>query len=131
MSALANSVELELRAGRLERIGALVAELIEALDTVLTGLAKVESPVTASSYAAADGRRLAHRLETLLRAEDARAEDALLELQTLLAGSRHAGSLAAVQRAVDEIEYHAALAPLSALALALEGDMKANRRGSA
>ncbi len=126
LSALANSVELELRAGRLERIGALVTELIEALHTVLAGLAKVEAPIAASSYAAADGRRLAYRLETLLKAEDARAEDALLELQTLLAGSRHAGSLAAVQRAVDDIEYHAALAPLAQLAQALELDLKEN-----
>ena len=126
LSALANSVELELRAGRLERIGALVTELMETLDTILAGLDKVETPVAASRYAAADGRRLAHRLETLLRAEDARAEDALHELQTLLAGSRHSGMLAAVQRAVDEIEYHAALAPLGLLAQALDVDMKEN-----
>ncbi|MCC6070919.1 response regulator [Massilia sp. GCM10020059] len=126
LSALANTVELELRAGRLERIGALVTELMEALDTMLTGLQQVEAPVTATSYASADGRRLAHRLETLLKAEDARAEDALQELQALLAGSRHAGVLASVQRAVDDIEYHAALAPLAELARALDTDLKEN-----
>ena len=126
LSALANTVELELRAGRFDRIGALVTELMETLDTMLAGLQRIEAPVAASSYVAADGRRLVNRLETLLRAEDARAEDALQELQTLLAGSRHGGIMAAVQRAVDDIEYHAALAPLADLAQALDVDLKEN-----
>ncbi|NML60142.1 response regulator [Massilia sp. RP-1-19] len=126
LSALANTVELELRAGRFERIDALVTELRESLETVLGGLGQIEAPVVASRYAAADGRRLVDRLENLLKSEDARAEDALHELQTLLAGSRHAGVLAAVQRAVDDIEYHAALVPLAELAQALDMDLKEN-----
>ena len=126
LSALSNTIELELRAGRFDRIDALVTELVATLETVLGGLAPIEAPVVASSYAAADGRRLAHRLETLLKSEDARAEDALHELQTLLAGSRHAAVLAAVQRAVDDIEYHAALEPLAELAQALDTDLKEN-----
>ena len=120
----ANAIELELRGGRHERIGALVTELMETLDTMLAGLAQIEAPVAASGYVSADGRRLVHRLETLLRAEDARAEDALQELQTLLAGSNHAGVLAEVQRAVDDIEYDAALAPLAELGRALDLDLK-------
>ena len=124
LSALANTVELELRAGRLERIDALVTELVATLETVLGGLESIEAPVVAGSYAAADGRRLVQRLENLLKSEDARAEDALHELQTLLTGSRHAGVLAAVQRAVDDIEYHAALEPLAELAQALGTDLK-------
>ena len=126
LSALANTVELELRARRFERLDGLVAELVATLDTVLGGLEPIEAPVVASRYAAADGRRLARRLENLLKSEDARAEDALHELQTLLAGSRHASVLASVQRAVDDIEYHAALEPLAELAQALDTDLKEN-----
>ncbi|HEY0488414.1 MAG TPA: ATP-binding protein [Telluria sp.] len=126
LSALANSIELELRAGRHERIEALVTELMETLDTTLAGLEQVEAPAVAGSYAAADPRRLLGRLEDLLKAEDARAEDALHEVQALLSQSRHAVLLEPVQRAVDDIEYHAALAPLAELARALDLDLEEN-----
>ena len=62
---------------------------------------------------------LIEQLETYLRADDARAEDVLLELRALPAVINHAGTLAAISHAVEEIEYPAAMAPLSALAQAL------------
>jgi CheY-like chemotaxis protein len=126
LSALANTVELELRAGRHERIEALVTELMETLDTVLAGLAQVEPPIAPGGHAGEGASALLARLETLLRAEDAQAEDALHALQGMLAGSAHTQLLAAIQRAVDEIEYHAALEPLADLARMVDTDLKEN-----
>jgi alcohol dehydrogenase class IV len=67
----------------------------------------------------ADLPGLLTRLEGFLRDDDARAEDALAELQAALQGTPHAEALAALRQAVDDIEYDTALARLAQLARAL------------
>ncbi|HEU4845540.1 MAG TPA: response regulator [Burkholderiaceae bacterium] len=124
LSALANAVEQALRSDQHERCAALAPELAATLETVLAGLARLETaPATA---AAADGGQampgaaaLIGQLEAYLRGDDARAEDALHALQALPGAADHGELLAAIQQAVDEIEYDGALAPLAALARAL------------
>jgi two-component system sensor histidine kinase/response regulator len=126
LSAVAGTVEQALRAGQHERIGVLAPGLLAVLDTVLAGLATV----AAGRAAAADARGLVDQLEACLRSGDTRAEEALFDLQALLAGSQHAGMLAAIARAVASVEYHAALAPLAVLAQALDTNLeKANEPG--
>jgi signal transduction histidine kinase/DNA-binding response OmpR family regulator/HPt (histidine-containing phosphotransfer) domain-containing protein len=119
LSALANIVEQELRAGRRERIAVPARELAAALDAVLAGLSGVGIAPPAIRYDAAEVSRLVKQLEAYLRSDDARAEDALQELQERLSASGHDITLAAIQHAVDDIEYAAALAPLAALSAAL------------
>ncbi len=124
LSALANVVEQELRAGRQQRIAGPARELAAALDAVLAGLAKVVAAPATSRYDPAEVARLIKQLEGYLRSDDARAEDALQELQNRLSASGHAITLAAIQHAVEDIEYPAALAPLSTLAAALHMDLE-------
>jgi hypothetical protein len=59
------------------------------------------------------------QLADYLGADDARAEDVFADLEIVLAGSVHEAHLAMISRALDEIEYHAAIAPLAELARAL------------
>jgi CheY-like chemotaxis protein len=118
----ASRLEQELRAGRLAQVEVHANELLAALDAVLSGLAQVAAQPADGGYDAADAGRLVRRLETLLRGDNALADDALLELKTLLASAGQGPALAAVQRAVDDVEYPAALAALAELAQAL--DMK-------
>ncbi len=119
LSGLAGTVELELRAARHESLGVLVPELIGTLGALLAGLAPLAAvqPVTAST---ADAGTLLRTLETCLRADDARAEDLLRELQALPAAAAHGALLASIARAVADIEYDAALVPLAELAAALD-----------
>jgi len=121
LAALAGALERELRAGRLERVPLLAPDLIVALDGVLDGLARTRAlpDVAQPAPAGADPLGLAGRLRAFLQADDARAEDALAELQAALAGTPHAPRLAAVRAAVDEIEYGTALAHLAVLEEAL------------
>ncbi|MBA5687901.1 hybrid sensor histidine kinase/response regulator [Rugamonas apoptosis] len=131
LSALANSVEQALRSGQHERCAALAPELADTLATVLAGLAAIVPqppiPAAAPGPAAPDApapdmpgaATLIRQLEAFLRHDDARAEDALHALQALPGAARHGALLAAIQQAVDEIEYDVALAPLAQLALAL------------
>ena len=67
-----------------------------------------------------DGYEVLRRLEALLRADDAQADDVLHELQSMLAHSGHDEPLARLRLAVDDIEYPAALAALAELAGALD-----------
>jgi two-component system sensor histidine kinase/response regulator len=120
VAALASTLEDELRAGRTAQVGQLAMELVAALDGVLAGLAKVMAQAAARTVDPASVARLLQQLADLLGADDARAEDALAELETVLAGGMHDARLAAISRAVDEIEYHAAMAPLVDLARALD-----------
>jgi two-component system, sensor histidine kinase and response regulator len=115
----ASRLEQDLRSGQLERLGVQVPALVAATEAVLAGLARVASaalpgPVDPAALGAVLGR-----LEAYLRSDDARAEDALAELEPLLAASGQAAqlaeALAALRRAVSDIEYAAALAPLAAL----------------
>ncbi|EKU79909.1 hybrid sensor histidine kinase/response regulator [Massilia timonae] len=116
LSAAAGRLDQDLRAGLHERIGVQVPALIAAAEPVLAGLAQV---ATAGRPQPADPQALAEvcaRLEAWLRADDARAEDALDQLEALLAGGPYAQDLAPLRRAIDEVEYGAALAPLARLA---------------
>jgi len=137
LAAAAGRLEAALREGQLERIGVDVAAVVTSLDTVLAGLARLAASVLPgqadpAALAAALATVVA-RLDHFLRSDDARAEDALAQLEALLAGGARgeAGAwvehLAEVRRAVREIEYGAALAPLAQLreqlALGQEGDV--------
>jgi two-component system, sensor histidine kinase and response regulator len=128
LSAQANAVEQALRSNQHERCAALAPELADALEAVLAGLAAIGAApaVPAAPAAAHDAGQsmpgagpLIRQLEAFLRDDDARAEDALHALQALPGAAAHGEQLAAIQQAVDEIEYDAALAPLAALARAL------------
>ncbi|HJV03599.1 MAG TPA: response regulator [Burkholderiaceae bacterium] len=135
LSAQANAVEQALRSGQHERCAALAPELADTLATVLAGLAAIEAPPAAPAAAPASpaagtaahapapdmpgAAPLIRQLEAYLRDDDARAEDALHALQALPGAARHGALLAAIQHAVDEIEYDVALAPLAELARAL------------
>jgi signal transduction histidine kinase/DNA-binding response OmpR family regulator/HPt (histidine-containing phosphotransfer) domain-containing protein len=118
LGALAGSLEQELRAGRHDRVPLLTPDLIMALDRMLSGLARALPPEP-PAMPQADLPGLLTRLEGFLRDDDARAEDALAELQAALQGTPHAEALAALRQAVDDIEYDTALARLAQLARAL------------
>jgi len=122
LSGAASRLEQDLRSGMLERVGVQVPALLAALDNALSSLARMAAtalPRPAPNEAAA---ALLARLEGYLRADDARAEDALSELDALLAGTMHAAALDPVRRAIDDIEYAAALAPLAAFSAQLTAE---------
>ena len=120
VAALASTLEDELRAGRTAQAGELATDLARALDGVLAGLARVVQQAAARTPDAAGVAPLLQYLAELLGNDDARAEDVFAELETLLAGGRHDASLAMIARALEEIEYHAAMAPLADVARALD-----------
>ncbi|TXF99017.1 hybrid sensor histidine kinase/response regulator [Massilia arenae] len=116
LSAAAGRLDQDLRTGLHERIGVQVPALIAAAEPVLAGLAQLAA---AGRPQPTDPQALAEvfaRLDAWLRADDARAEDALDHLEALLAGGPYAQDLAPLRRAIDEVEYGAALAPLARLA---------------
>ena len=116
LAALAGSLEQALRAGQMERVPLLAPELIVTLDGVLAGLARV-LPAAPQAPFETDLAALLARLEGYLHADDARADDALAELEAALprAQADTAQALAALRRAVDDIEYDAALGHLRTL----------------
>ena len=120
LSGAAGRLDQDLRAGQHERIGVQVPALVAAAETVLAGLGQVAAgslPAPALHLGLAE---VFTRLEDWLRADDARAEDALGQLEALLGASPHRHELALVRRAIEEVEYGSALAPLARLeALAL------------
>ena len=119
LSGAAGRLEHDLRAGKYDLVGVQVPSLVTAAESVLAGLAQLAA---AALPKPADPQALAKviaRLDAWLRADDAQAEDALAELESLLAGSAWAASLEPVRRAIRDIEYDAALAPLAALAARL------------
>jgi two-component system sensor histidine kinase/response regulator len=133
LAALAGTLEDALRAGQEERVAVLVPDLIVSLEDLLAGLARAAAPgsadaaadasatATADNAAGADARRLLTRLEGFLRADDARADDAMADLETALqAQPRHAALLPVLRQAIDDIEYAAALALLATLAQSLD-----------
>jgi CheY-like chemotaxis protein len=115
LARIAGDLEQELRAGRRERLALLAPELSLALDAVLGGLARAAGTMAPQPAPKAELGALVRRLAAYLRADDARAEDALAELQAALPAGAHDGLLAALRKAVDEIEYGAALALLGEL----------------
>lgn len=124
LATLAGTLEQELRAGRNERIAVLAPDLIVALDGVLSGLARIDA-VQAPAVSGLDAGAVMARLRGFLETDDARAEDALAELQGVLTDSRHAFVLTAIRAAVDEIEYERALAHLDALEHAVDNQAEA------
>ncbi|MFS2002725.1 ATP-binding protein [Duganella sp. CT11-25] len=119
LAAQAQAVEQALHGAGDDRLAALAEDLAKGLDLVVGGLAQLNRQPAPARYRDEDAVLLVGRLEAWLRADDARAEDVLQELRLLPAVARHADLLAALQRAVEDIEYQAALAPLQALAQAL------------
>jgi hypothetical protein len=124
LATLAGSLELELRAGRIDRVPVLAPDLIVALDSVLSGLARIDA-VQAPAVTGLDAGALLARLRGFLETDDARAEDALAEVQAALADPRHAAPLAAIRTAVDEIEYERALVHLDELERAVDSRVEA------
>jgi len=90
----------------------------------LAQLAAAAQPETAQPASRAALATLVVRLRLLLEADDARAEDALGELEALLAGGAHGDILATLRRAVEDLEYEAALTPLAQLVAGLELNME-------
>ena len=119
LSGAASRLEQDLRAGMPDRVGVQVPALLSALETALSGLARMAATALPRAAPEEAVAAVMARLLDYLRADDARAEDALSELETLLAGTAHAPTLESVRRAIDQIEYAAALAPLDALAAGL------------
>jgi len=120
LAAAAARLEQELRAGHLEQVGVQVSTLVSAAEGALAGLAQLAA---AALPKPPDPQALAEvlaRLDGYLRSDDARAEDLLAQLELLLGAGPHEDALDAVRRAVTEIEYAAALAPLSVLAARLD-----------
>jgi len=119
LATLAGRLETDLRAGRLDTIGVQVPALAAAAETVLAGLARVAAVVLPGPAQADALSAVIARLDAYLRSDDARAEDALAQLEALLDASPQAGLLAApltaLRRAVSDIEYAAALAPLATI----------------
>ena len=120
LAGAASRLEHDLRTGQLERVGIQVPALVTAAESVLAGLAQLAA---ATLPKPSDPEALAAviaRLDGYLRSDDARAEDALAQLEGLLAASidpnLYDAALDAVRRAVADIEYAAALAPLAPLA---------------
>jgi HPt (histidine-containing phosphotransfer) domain-containing protein len=124
LAQLAGTLEHELRAARVERLPVLAPDLIVALDDVLTGLARIDA-VRAPVVSGLDAGALLARLRGFLETDDARAEDALAELQDALTHPRHAAALAAIRAAVDDIEYERALTHLDALDRAVDAQTEA------
>jgi CheY-like chemotaxis protein len=124
LATLAGTLEQELRAGRNERIAVLAPDLIVALDGVLAGLARIDA-VQPPAVSGLDAGAVMARLRGFLETDDARAEDALAELQGVLADPRHAPALAAIRAAVDEIEYERALTHLDVLERAVDKQAEA------
>ena len=127
LSALAGTIEAALRGGESERARNLAPELAATLSALLTqlegALTTIEAPPPMPARAPAQLAPLVLRLASLLAADDAQADDVLLELQAALRGAGHDAALAPIRRAVDEIEYNAALAALAVLARSLDIDL--------
>jgi CheY-like chemotaxis protein/HPt (histidine-containing phosphotransfer) domain-containing protein len=124
LATLAGTLEQDLRSSRAERVSVLAPDLIVALDSVLSGLARIDA-AQAPAVSGLDAGALLARLRGFLETDDARAEDALAELQGVLTDARHAEPLSAIRAAVDEIEYERALAHLDALERAVDNQAEA------
>jgi two-component system, sensor histidine kinase and response regulator len=124
LATLAGTLEQDLRSGRAERVSVLAPDLIVALDSVLAGLTRIDA-TQAPSVSGLDAGALLARLRGFLETDDARAEDALAELQAVLTHARHAAPLAAIRAAVDEIEYERALIHLDRLERAVDTQAEA------
>jgi two-component system sensor histidine kinase/response regulator len=118
LAALSATIEQALRDGRRDDAAALGPELTGVLETLLAALAQVDAPAAAPARKA-DLAPLLHKLEALLHADDASADEVLLQLQAALAGAGHDVLLAQLRQAFDDVEYSSALVLLGRLARAL------------
>jgi signal transduction histidine kinase/HPt (histidine-containing phosphotransfer) domain-containing protein/ActR/RegA family two-component response regulator len=117
LAALADALEQALRAGRTVQAALLVPDLAGTLAAVLTGLARVDAvPAPAGANVDGDIGTLSAQLRTYLKADDARAEDALDALRAALPhpSAVSLAALTALAAAIDDIEYTTALAHLDA-----------------
>jgi CheY-like chemotaxis protein len=115
LARIAGDLEQTLRDGHREGLAQLASELARTLEAVLQGLAQAAG---AAAVPTAPAAGLAAQMATLaawLRADDARAEDAVAGLQAALPDGAHAGLIAALRQAVDDIEYGRALVLLEEL----------------
>ncbi|MGI4843156.1 MAG: response regulator [Janthinobacterium lividum] len=124
LASAAHRLEQHLRSGQTDRLAAKVPSLVAAAQTVLAALGQLADTAQPGPGSPAEPCRpplaaLALRLRLLLEADDARAEDALGEFEALLAGGAHDDILATLRRAVEDLEYEAALAPLAQLVAGL------------
>jgi HPt (histidine-containing phosphotransfer) domain-containing protein len=131
LSTVAARLEQDLRAGLFDRVGIQVPSLVNAADTVLSGLAQMAALALPQAGDPEALSLVIARLDGYLRTDDARAEDALAQLESLLGTGAHADSveqaLGAVRRAVAEIEYAAALGPLAALGAQLDPSLEGSQ----
>jgi signal transduction histidine kinase/DNA-binding response OmpR family regulator/HPt (histidine-containing phosphotransfer) domain-containing protein len=136
MSAAAAALELELRNGRREHLPLLAPALAGSLEDTVAELMRIaarpaEHSTGGGNIGAAGLAALVARLDGFLAADDARAEDALDELQACLParpGFDAAALLDLLRAAVRDIEYEdarAMLARLAALTDKLETSMEA------
>jgi HPt (histidine-containing phosphotransfer) domain-containing protein len=136
MSAAAAALELELRNGRREHLPLLAPALAGSLEDTVAELMRIaarpaEHSAGGGNIGAAGLAALVARLDGFLAADDARAEDALDELQACLParpGFDAAALLDLLRAAVRDIEYEdarAMLARLAALTDKLETSMEA------
>jgi len=130
LSWLASEVEQAVRREANDEALALLPDLVETLAALIQGLAQWGGEPDGLQPGTADPAVLApimQRLADLLRRDDARAEDALTELQAALghtpetsaASTSNQSRLAALRSAVNEIEYRQALEQLQQLAATL------------
>ena len=124
LAASADRLERDLRNGQAEHLAFQVPGLVAAAETVLAALAQLAEAAQPRQADPAALSGLLGRLQEHLHADDARAEDVLSELEPLLAGRPQGPLLAELRRAVRDLEYAAALAPLAALAASLELNME-------
>jgi signal transduction histidine kinase/DNA-binding response OmpR family regulator/HPt (histidine-containing phosphotransfer) domain-containing protein len=115
LARIAGDLEQTLRDGHREGLAQLASELARSLDAVLQGLAQAAGAAATPTAPAADLPAQMATLAAHLRADDARAEDAVAGLQAALPDDTHAGLIAALRQAVDEIEYGRALVLLEEL----------------
>jgi len=124
LAGAASRLEHDLRTGQLDRVGIQVPALVAAAESVLAGLAQLAAATLPKPSDPGALAAVIARLELYLRSDDARAEDALAQLEALLAASidpvLYDDALDGVRRAVADIEYAAALAPLSLLSAQLD-----------
>ena len=129
VSQAAGQLETGLRTGDTAAPAACTPGLAAALDTVLEGFDGLVSPrgrraATDAPAALPALPALVRRLDGYLREDDARAQGAAAELQALLPGAEPGAALAALVAAIDDLEYAAALDPLSRLARQLGVDLE-------
>jgi PAS domain S-box-containing protein len=119
LSWLAREVERAVRRGADDEALALVPDLAGTLAAFVAGLGQLDVPAGAPAGTSDPAvlTPLMNKLADLLRGDDARAEEALADLQAAMGTTLRDSELAAIRSAVAEIEYRTALKQLEALAV--------------